>query len=361
MLTNSITQTILETVPLPCFFRGVDSRYLDCNELYASEVLNLPKEQIIGRSLFDDVGNTPNNLLKKYYFQDQRLFESGGKQVYDTDVYCFDGVIRKFRVFKNCFYNEQGEILGLFGTMVDLENSLPCSRLMTINTGLQALGRKSSILVHEINSALSNLKILTNQVADASLVNQSPSEDVLIKMQTSLELIDNISKWALSYGHKSFDTPFEEVEVSRIVETVVQTFGDVLLSKGIEFNFPDIGQLESIRVHCQVVQVIQVLHNLLGNATKAIENLDHKWIKLSFEQTESHFVFTVQDSGRGLREEEIEKILQRRVEKKDFLSGSGLGLDLVQQILQNHQGHLSIPQNQNNTIFKCYFSPHVLN
>jgi len=95
-------------------------------------------------------------------------------------------------------------------------------------------------------------------------------------------------------------------------------------------------------------QMTQALLNLLQNALDATP---HKGsIELSLRSRNSDIIIEVSDTGAGVPEELKEKIFNLYFTTKS--SGSGMGLSITQQIVSQHNGSLSVKQNQpKGTIF----------
>jgi PAS domain S-box-containing protein len=113
-------ETLIETIPSPIFFKDRQGRYMGCNDAFARQIVGLPKENIIGKSVFELPEAIPPDLADKYYEQDQRLFRELGVQVYETQVQCFDGEMRDFYFTKATFKNFVGEVAGIVGVMLDI-------------------------------------------------------------------------------------------------------------------------------------------------------------------------------------------------------------------------------------------------
>ncbi|MCW5599127.1 MAG: GHKL domain-containing protein, partial [Nitrosomonas sp.] len=84
------------------------------------------------------------------------------------------------------------------------------------------------------------------------------------------------------------------------------------------------------------------LMELLGNV---IDNA-YKWcrqaiiISASYEHDE--VVIRVEDDGRGIKREELGKILERGVRADQSIPGHGIGLAIVRDIVEAYDGSLSI-------------------
>lgn len=89
----------------------------------------------------------------------------------------------------------------------------------------------------------------------------------------------------------------------------------------------------------------QVLNNLLGNAAKFTEKGQ---IQLKAATEDDQLVVQVRDTGRGIPEDEKERIFERfhRVEQGDTLRrtrrGSGLGLAICREIIDHYNGTMEV-------------------
>jgi light-regulated signal transduction histidine kinase (bacteriophytochrome) len=64
-------------------------------------------------------------------------------------------------------------------------------------------------------------------------------------------------------------------------------------------------------------------------------------IKIGYEESENHHIFSVSDDGQGIDEKNLEKIFgafQRCQIKSDGPEGTGLGLAIVKEIAEKHGG-----------------------
>ncbi|MFD3258227.1 ATP-binding protein [Paenibacillus lentus] len=84
----------------------------------------------------------------------------------------------------------------------------------------------------------------------------------------------------------------------------------------------------------------QVIINLLDNALKFTE--PGGVIVLSARPVEKQVIITVVDTGAGIADQELPKLLQKFYKGNHKMSGSGLGLAISEQIIQLHQGQLTI-------------------
>jgi PAS domain S-box-containing protein len=115
-----IMETVLDTIPSPVFYKDRAGRYLGCNEAFSGQILGLPKETIIGASLFDLPQAIPEHLARLYARQDAVLLEEAGTQTYEAEVQCADGVRRHFLFSKATWNDPRGRPAGIVGVMLDI-------------------------------------------------------------------------------------------------------------------------------------------------------------------------------------------------------------------------------------------------
>jgi PAS domain S-box-containing protein len=87
-------------------------------------------------------------------------------------------------------------------------------------------------------------------------------------------------------------------------------------------------------------RVRQILFNLITNSIKYSSPGGH--IKLSAREEEENLVINIQDTGRGMSEEEQQKLFQPyyRIEGRERLSGLGLGLALSKRLVELQNGRI---------------------
>ena len=120
MNTVSFLETLLDSVPSPVFQRDLNATYVNCNESFASQIMGLPKDTVIGGSFQEFQKRIPKELAEIYLKHDMELTEKKGSQYYETKVVCADGVQRDFLFHKATYEDGSGEVAGVVGVMLDI-------------------------------------------------------------------------------------------------------------------------------------------------------------------------------------------------------------------------------------------------
>jgi PAS domain S-box-containing protein len=118
ILLKRFFSTLLDTITSPVFFKDTEGRYVGCNDAFV-EYLGLPREQIIGHSVYDVA---PCELADVYRRKDQELFDHPGIQVYESRVRYADGSLRDVIFRKATLQDEEGRVIGLAGEIFDITN-----------------------------------------------------------------------------------------------------------------------------------------------------------------------------------------------------------------------------------------------
>ena len=116
------------------------------------------------------------------------------------------------------------------------------------------------------------------------------------------------------------------------------------------------------------VHIRKVVMNLVSNAAEAIEGsgtvaistvnrYSDKPLKgYDNVKTGEYAVLAVSDDGSGISSEDLERIFEPFYTKKIMgRSGTGLGLAVVWNVVQDHQGYIDVQSTANGTTFEIYF------
>jgi signal transduction histidine kinase len=102
---------------------------------------------------------------------------------------------------------------------------------------------------------------------------------------------------------------------------------------------------------CNETKMELVFNNLISNSCDAIMGNDSSWIRISFEKSGNDGLIRVMDSGSGIASEMQDQIFQKQFTTKSYANGTGLGLDMVKQLLDEHGFSIHIDNQCPNTCF----------
>ena len=131
------------------------------------------------------------------------------------------------------------------------------------------------------------------------------------------------------------------VKLELITRKITDGLAKVYADKGIQCQIEIEAGLE---FHCQEGDVMELLGNLVDNAFKWAKQR----VEISIRQDESYhrnapgLLLKIADDGPGIQEKHIDTVLSRGGRLDSEITGHGLGLAMVQNIVELYQGELRI-------------------
>lgn len=156
------------------------------------------------------------------------------------------------------------------------------------------------------------------------------------------ELLSTFIRNLLNLTRKrlSHDSGFEEFSLTDLINKLVIPIQALAREKSIDFNCSIDKAVNKITGNPFSIE--ELYSNLLSNAVKYTPPKGR--IMLSVKDRLYHVVTEISDSGIGIPKEEIEKVFDEFYRAsnvpKDIKSGSGLGLSIAKQIVENHKGKI---------------------
>lgn len=113
---NQFISSLVNTIPIPIFYKDKDGRYLGCNNAY-SDTFGVTNEELVGKTVFD---LWDKKLARKYHQMDKELMRSQKPQIYEYQVIDKNGNKLEVYFAKNVFYDSNGEVAGIVGAFIDI-------------------------------------------------------------------------------------------------------------------------------------------------------------------------------------------------------------------------------------------------
>jgi len=270
--------------------------------------------------------------------------------------------------------NEEGEAIGLIGSARDItEQKLAKEQLweseekLARSKKMESLGLLAGGVAHDLNNVLSGI------VSYPELILLDLPEDS--KFRKPIETIQES-------GHRAAAIVQDLLTVARGVATTKEVLnlndlvGDYLhspefnklkqfhSSATVKTNFDtDLFNISGSHVHIR-----KVVMNLVSNASEAIEgsgNVNISTINRYIDRPlrgyddvniGEYVVLSVSDDGSGISPDDLERIFEPFYTKKVMgRSGTGLGLAVVWNTVQDHKGYIDVTTDENGTTFELYF------
>lgn len=112
-----LLHSLINTIPIPIFYKDVDGVYLGCNRAFAFQVVGKPRNQVIGKTVYDVF---PPDLASAYDQADQELFQKARSRRYEMEIPFADDSLHTVIFHKTVFPGPDGTPRGIVGAMLDV-------------------------------------------------------------------------------------------------------------------------------------------------------------------------------------------------------------------------------------------------
>jgi len=218
----------------------------------------------------------------------------------------------------------------------------------------------TSTVSHELKTPLAAIREGVQLVVDGSLgpVNAEQKDCLQIvkgNIERLVRLINDILDFQrLESGRMVFD--IKPNDLHALIREVVQTMAFSAQKKGLDLSM----RLGSGPLVCLFDRdkIAQVLSNILSNAIKFTEKGS---VVVSVSSRGPHVLVSVEDTGIGIKREDIPKLFQRfaQIQEKGYrkTGGTGLGLVISREIIKHHQGDIWIEPGKHQGAVVCFTLP----
>ncbi len=192
-------------------------------------------------------------------------------------------------------------------------------------------------VAHEIKNPLTPMKLSIQYLLHAYKSNPEDIAPLLKRVSATLiEQIDNLASIASEFSNfaKMPRADNQKLVVNDLVRSVFDFFneGSELIDLNLELP------TDQMFVFADKNHLIQVLNNLIKNATQAIPDHRRGNIIVSLIKREQTAVIMVKDNGTGIPEDKWNKVFVPNFTTKN--SGTGLGLAISKNIIESVDGKI---------------------
>lgn len=298
------------------------------------EFVGQPRQALLGKGWLEFV-----HPSDREHYLNEHAAAHGQQQPHESDLRLrrHDGVYRWMRSISVPHVDPSGAFLGYVALMLDVEDRKRFeSELMTADR------RKDeflAMLAHELRNPLAPIRSAVTLLARSAQPDHRAEWAVGVidrQAQILAKLLDGLLDVArISQGKAKLDlVPLElRVVVAKALEVSEPLISSRRQRLTVEF-------LDELVVEGDLIRLIQVFANLLNNASKYTQ--EEGEIRLKVQAAGEQAVIRIQDNGAGIAKDMISRVFDLFSQADTTLDrakgGLGLGLTLVQQLVELHRG-----------------------
>jgi signal transduction histidine kinase len=185
-------------------------------------------------------------------------------------------------------------------------------------------------------------------------VNQVLTTDKLVcDIEDASKRINTLVTSIKGYTHMDQSTEKQLSDIHRGIRNTLTMLGHKIKKNNIKVieNF----QGDLPHGHIFVSEMNQVWTNLIDNAIDAMEGISNPVLEIKTAKDREFINVSIIDSGPGVPAEIQDKIFDPFYTTKPMGKGTGLGLEVVRQIINQHNGKIELHSKPGRTEFKICF------
>ncbi|WP_082209452.1 two-component system sensor histidine kinase AtoS [Gilliamella sp. wkB171] len=310
----------------------------------AITMLNPAAEKMTGYQLKQVLGKPYSTLLDDKEFNSpllDTLYNGIDHNSVEVD-FPVSGQVIKISSSTSHLKDHQGNIIGALVIFKDITEQKEIEKLIQQTERLVSLGELMAGVAHEIRNPLAAIRGFV-QYLQNNISNSEKSEYITIILK-EVDSINHVIQQLLDFAAPSKNF-YSSININHLIEEVLILINTSHRSNNIDIELSLDHQLPTLYLDKELMK--QALLNLIINAIQAIPAQGIIQISTKLSSNQKYQLICIKDNGEGIPEALLNKIFNPFFTTK--LSGTGLGLPIVQKIIASHKGKITIKNNVNST------------
>ncbi|GAB1401304.1 hypothetical protein MASR1M68_02150 [Elusimicrobiota bacterium] len=194
------------------------------------------------------------------------------------------------------------------------------------------VGRLASSVAHELRNPLASIKNIAYFLSKLGAFADDKSKQMVEMLSSEVLRANKIITELLDYSKTRKLSKFD-IDIDSFIEKSVQ---NALLPENIKLVL----NLESFKAMIDPDRITQVLLNLISNAKDAMSQNGGIITIVSKKFDNDSFIISIEDNACGIDPESLKHIFEPLFTTK--LKGIGLGLPIVKEIIDAHNGQITV-------------------
>lgn len=336
---NELINQILQSSPRGMVSVNKEGRFDSCNPR-AIEIIGLKKNPIgycyweipIFKKLLWDKIQEVTERGSQFLSEEMEWQEEGGRS------YSIRYMVYPLRNYEQ----------SITGVMISFEDNTAEKKIraeLFAREKNKALNEIVAGIAHEIRNPLTSIKTFVELIPE-KLTNPNFQRDIISYVPKEVDRVNQLIENLIDYA-KPKNPNKEVVDVNQLIEACSGLYKPVIEKKGFIL---ELKVEENLKIEADKSQMKQVIINFIMNSIDAMEEgasetKDLLRLSLLGWRDEKWVYIEILDEGIGMEQEEIENALNPFYTTK--MKGTGLGLTLAKQSIEENGGQLMIESKKN--------------
>jgi two-component system sensor histidine kinase PilS (NtrC family) len=298
-------------------------------------LLNRTGEEILGRSFAEIRGRDLREVSPDFWLSDMSSIPDKLSLRREIEIQTTGGQRRFVGISVSPLRTRETSRSGYVFNFQDLTELRRLEQEVATKERMAAVGRLSAAIAHEIRQPLTAMSGAVKELARLAPLEEDEKHLVNIVSRES-ERLNHIITDFLNYSReKSY--VFQDADVRSLLD---ETLLLIERKPGVDKQFHIVRAFngEQVKAHVDPNKIRQVFWNLCDNALRAMPI--GGTLTVGIEQVADWLRISFRDTGIGLDPAQRSKIFEPL--QSNFEGGTGLGLAIVYQIVQAHNGRITV-------------------
>ena len=344
--TNAFLRNLIHSAVDGIIAADIKGKILTFN-IVATDVFGYTKKEALTNLNIRDI--YPNNKA----FEVMRLLRSedyGGKgtlKSFQVNVINKDGEAIPISLNAAIIYEEGREVatIGFFHDLREelrMKDELEKTQIQLLQAEkMSSLGKLAAGVAHQLNNPLGGITLFAKLILEEYDLEEGVKEDLRRILKDAKRCRDTV-KELLEFTRQTRHL-MQPYDVNKSISRTLFLLENQVLLQNIEIE-KDLGSsLPSVQADTQ--QLNHLFMNIILNAVQAMEGKGKLAVK-SYRLPDGNKIrIEISDTGHGIPEEFLPRIFEPFFTTKEEGEGTGLGLSLVYNIVENHGGNIKARSN----------------
>jgi PAS domain S-box-containing protein len=356
---DNLLTSILNNPNIIVYVKDLEGKFLLLSKSF-EQFFNVSRSEII--NITDRFIISEDVERKKIKENDQFVIKNKSPKIFQENISLNNHIIT-FLSAKFPIIDEEGKIYAIGGVSTDItefkKNELEKDRVVEMlyqAQKMEVIGSLAGGIAHDFNNILSAI-LGYSELAKNKLSSSSPANKYIDFVITAGERAKNLIKQILSLSHQQ-EIDQKPIDIILVIKEVLELLKATLPST-IEIT-TDFKSKNNI-IFADSTQIYQIIMNLCTNSFHAMNVAggklkiklndyiidDKNIIKYPELHKGSYIELLIIDTGHGISPDIIDKIFNPFFTTKEKGHGTGLGLAVIQRIINSYKGTITVESKLN--------------
>ncbi len=288
-------------------------------------------------------------------FFSRKMKADGYYTNYETECISKGGEIKNVSISSYKILSDKQEYIGKVSIIRDITREKNLQKELHDKENLALIGTVVSTIAHNLSNPLN----IISGNADYLLLDRKENEEGYEELQIIVQEITRITKsirQILNFSKPVILTK-EKCNINEIITEIISNAHYISNEEKKSISFKSNLDKSLGEIYLDKDQIKDVILNILNNAIQSIKTKGTIKVQTSMSQKKNvnYAIIKIEDSGCGIKKEDLKNIFIPFFSTKEYGKGTGLGLAFANRVVKEHNGFIDVKSDINKgTTFYIY-------